>query len=298
MATTTRLGITKLEVAQAGKETRINTALDTIDAAIVALGLANSGEVYLTETPDATANYGVLNLGDGGFAGGAGDYAGAAGGSILAMNYQSGGTVDLVNLQIDGVSKWKLGAGGNVTLGDAVNIVLNATTGTQIGTAASQKLVLWGGTPVVRPAINTELRQSLINIGAITGGVNDLNLNGGDLTADEGKFSGALQGSGTAFTLKPLTFTWPSDANATLDATQKANVVIDIQTGVITAQRDLLVSANAGAFYGIINRNAQAVNVRIGANTGIVVASGRARFIYFPGGTNAFAMGPDHDYTL
>jgi hypothetical protein len=39
-----------------------------------------------------------------------------------------------------------------VTLGDAVNIIINATTGTKIGTATTQKLSLWNATPVVQPA--------------------------------------------------------------------------------------------------------------------------------------------------
>ncbi len=34
---------------------------------------------------------------------------------------------------------------------DGRNIQIGTTTGTQIGTAATQKLILWGGTPVDRP---------------------------------------------------------------------------------------------------------------------------------------------------
>jgi hypothetical protein len=38
-----------------------------------------------------------------------------------------------------------------LTLADAVNIVVNATTGTKIGTATSQKIGLWNATPIVQP---------------------------------------------------------------------------------------------------------------------------------------------------
>ena len=38
-----------------------------------------------------------------------------------------------------------------VTLGDAVNIAVNATTGTIIGTATTQKLAFWNKTPIVQP---------------------------------------------------------------------------------------------------------------------------------------------------
>jgi hypothetical protein len=40
---------------------------------------------------------------------------------------------------------------GNVNISDGNNIVLGDTTGTQIGTAASQKLAIWGKTPIVQP---------------------------------------------------------------------------------------------------------------------------------------------------
>lgn len=38
-----------------------------------------------------------------------------------------------------------------ITIGDAVDIVLNTTTGTKIGTSTSQKLSLWNATPIVQP---------------------------------------------------------------------------------------------------------------------------------------------------
>lgn len=38
-----------------------------------------------------------------------------------------------------------------ITISDAINIVLNTTTGTKIGTATSQKLGFWNATPVIQP---------------------------------------------------------------------------------------------------------------------------------------------------
>jgi hypothetical protein len=40
----------------------------------------------------------------------------------------------------------------NEVFSDAVNIVLGTTTGTKIGTGATQKLGFWGVTPVVQPS--------------------------------------------------------------------------------------------------------------------------------------------------
>ena len=41
--------------------------------------------------------------------------------------------------------------GGNLTFGEAINIVTGATTGTKIGTATSQKIGIWNATPIVQP---------------------------------------------------------------------------------------------------------------------------------------------------
>jgi len=41
---------------------------------------------------------------------------------------------------------------GTITLADQIDIALNATTGTKIGTATSQKLGFWNVTPVIQPA--------------------------------------------------------------------------------------------------------------------------------------------------
>ena len=41
---------------------------------------------------------------------------------------------------------------GGITMGDAKNIAVNATTGTKIGTATNQKIGFWNATPVVQQA--------------------------------------------------------------------------------------------------------------------------------------------------
>jgi hypothetical protein len=45
-----------------------------------------------------------------------------------------------------------LAANGNVTFGDAINVITNGTTGTKLMTATSQKCGLWNVTPIVQPA--------------------------------------------------------------------------------------------------------------------------------------------------
>jgi hypothetical protein len=54
-------------------------------------------------------------------------------------------------------------AATTITVSDAINFVFNATTGTKIGTANTQKLALWNQTPVVQPA-------AIADLAAFTGG--------------------------------------------------------------------------------------------------------------------------------
>ncbi len=88
-------------------------------------------------------------------------------------------------------------ASNGLSIADAKNIVLGTGTGTQLGTATNQKLGFFGATPIVQLANNTDLRQGLINLGFLaSGGATPLNLNGGNLTAATGTFSGGLSFSG------------------------------------------------------------------------------------------------------
>ncbi|HKI21542.1 MAG TPA: hypothetical protein VKA15_26845 [Isosphaeraceae bacterium] len=70
------------------------------------------------------------------------------------------------------------------SIADGVNLTLGSSTGTQIGTATTQKLGFYGATPIVQPAGSTDLRTALINLGLYaSGGATPLNLNGGVLSA-------------------------------------------------------------------------------------------------------------------
>jgi hypothetical protein len=297
MATTTRLGLNLLQVSQASKEVTLNSWLNGTN------GLDNAALVTIANTfsraPDATTQHGNVNIGDGGFTGGAGHYSGGAGGSLLAINLVSGGTADLVNLQINGVSKWKLGSGGNVTYGEGSNMVLGTATGSQIGTTTSQKLAFYGSTPIAQQAGTTDLRTGLLALGLFSSaGAMPLNLNGGDLTAGAASFSGAIKGSGTPVTFSRVQFTFPSDADATLDTTQRANLVIDVQTGVITATRSIIVPNTATGIYVVHNRNTQAVTLKVSGQTGITVAAGRVAWLSALGGTTMSRISPDTDFTV
>ncbi len=54
--------------------------------------------------------------------------------------------------QDSGTAKITIADGGDLTFADAVNMIVNATTGTKIATATTQKLGFWNAAPVVQPA--------------------------------------------------------------------------------------------------------------------------------------------------
>lgn len=53
----------------------------------------------------------------------------------------------------------------DLTFADAKNIIANATTGTKIGTATTQKLAFFNSTPIVQPANTVAIDDVLVNLG-------------------------------------------------------------------------------------------------------------------------------------
>lgn len=180
-----------------------------------------------------------------------------------------------------------------ITLGDAINIILNTTTGSKIGTSTSQKLAFWNATPITQPANTTDLRTLLINVGLLaSGGANPLDLNGGALTAGTAKFSGAISGNATAPTLKRTSIAL-ADADTTLTSTQYENVILEF-SGTLTAGRNIVVPATAGGTWIVNNLTTGgfALTVKTAAGSGIAVAASKAAIVY-SNGTNVLRATPD-----
>ncbi len=59
---------------------------------------------------------------------------------------------------------------GDITISDGENIILDTTTGTQIGTAAAQKLGFLGATPIIQ---QTTTSQTAATFAANTSGISD-----------------------------------------------------------------------------------------------------------------------------
>lgn len=73
-------------------------------------------------------------------------------GDLLAVDTSTGA----VAVTITTTAAAGLTLAGHVTMGDAKNIILNATTGTKIGTATTQKLGFFNATPVVQRSAYTQ----------------------------------------------------------------------------------------------------------------------------------------------
>ncbi len=86
---------------------------------------------------------------------------------------------------------------GTVTFGDGVNLVVGSTSGTKLGTATTQKIGFYNGTPIVQPLGSDDVLASLVSLGLRAASSNPpLNLGSGTLSA------GTMQSpSGTSLTV-------------------------------------------------------------------------------------------------
>lgn len=75
-----------------------------------------------------------------------------AAGSFTTLSASTGYNGIIGNSAPAAASVTTFSLGGTMTIADAINIVLNATTGTKIGTATTQKIAFYNSTPVVQPA--------------------------------------------------------------------------------------------------------------------------------------------------
>ena len=109
-------------------------------------------------------------------------------GTGLGVNAASAFAGRLLDLQINGTSEWNF-SGTVFGIGEANDIAVGTTTGTKIGTAATQKLGFFGADPVVQ---QTELTDELTTIthtapGTADFAIQNLSLVGyGFVTEDEG----------------------------------------------------------------------------------------------------------------
>ena len=97
-------------------------------------------------------------------------------GTARALTIGTSGAAPLA-LRTNGSDRWTIDSSGHLTAADALNIIVNATTGTKIATATTQKLGFWNATPVVQQVGGVTITNNVT-----AGGVDNTIANYTDLT--------------------------------------------------------------------------------------------------------------------
>jgi hypothetical protein len=152
-----------------------------------------------------------------------------------------------------------LGLSGNKTVFDGANFVLGTTTGSKIGTSASQKLGFFDATPIVQPALTADLLDTLQALGLIASGAGNtpLNLTSGALTCGALTAGAAgvtsLASSGAVTSSSTSAGIGYTAGGAETQATSKSTtVVLNSVTGRITMHNATL-NANTTVSFTLTN---------------------------------------------
>lgn len=92
----------------------------------------------------------ALSLGNGSTAGTTRTINCVGAGATVDLLLITQGATSKIVFEIDAVEKARVTT-NSITLADQVNLIVNTTTGTKIGTSTSQKLSLWNAVPIVQP---------------------------------------------------------------------------------------------------------------------------------------------------
>jgi hypothetical protein len=156
-------GHTLLDSALVVNDTTGATALTSAAAAALAVGPNGAtNPALVVDASTASSATGIKVKSAAAAAGVAVSVVSSGTNENLTVDAKGSGTLTLQGTATGAITLARdVSASGHITLADAKNIVLDTTTGTQIGTAASQKLGFFGATPVVQ---QTELTDELTTI--------------------------------------------------------------------------------------------------------------------------------------
>lgn len=177
----------------------------------------------------------------------------------------------------------------SVKLGTATTGVGTVTAvDTTRGTAGRQNKLSFPGQPA-----GTEIRLALINVGILdSGGVNSLNLNGGDLIGNIARLSGGWMGSGSPPKLPSNTITPGADADVTVTTPNSDYPWQTLVAGAWTAGHNVILPTALDAFYWVQNNSGFAATFKTAAGTGVSVANGKVAAVRC-GGVNYLRAAPD-----
>lgn len=238
--------------------------------------LSIKGVTIMPVAPTATPNYGLFNLGTGAFNGStAGYFKGSSNGTLLAGNLISGGTSDLISLQLSGLNRFKVTSAGSAVWGDNVaagegNYMLFTRLGAYgysisswWGTGAESWNLDYDGLRVAAAVmiLNTangtgklRLRATMLGFDALTSASPALKRSSTELQvrlADDSDFTKVgIGGLG----IKPTTFSSTTTASA-------VNSSFYVFTGSSASQELDLPAGVSGLFYFIKNRGSVSFDI-------------------------------------
>lgn len=153
-----------------------------------------AGRLLVPATADSTANYGVVNIGSGGFSGSAGHFASPdANGTILAINAPSGYGDSLVDVQLNGLRRFSVASSGQTLLQ-----YRDATTTSAVAAFRLQHITT--GTP----AAGFGVQMQLYGQDSGTTGIEIVNFQGVETTVASGAANCAAYASISALNLGTL----------------------------------------------------------------------------------------------
>lgn len=110
------------------------------------LEVVGASQLTVTGTTPATSSYGLVSLGNGGFSGGVGAFAGSANGTLIAGNAPTGYLGNLIDVQVNGVSKFSVDRNGDIAGGSGSTFAAPVTvTGAPPANANQGALQVGGG---------------------------------------------------------------------------------------------------------------------------------------------------------
>jgi hypothetical protein len=137
-----------LSVAQTAAATQGSTTISSAASAALAVGPNGAtNPSFQVDASAASAATGIKVTSAAAASGAAIAVVSSGANENLTIDAKGSGTI-----LINGTGTGAVTVGANLTMADAKNIVINATTGTKIGTATTQKIGFYNSTPVVQPA--------------------------------------------------------------------------------------------------------------------------------------------------
>ena len=189
----------------------------------------------------ASANFGRVSIGAGGFAGSAGHFAGTGGGTSLALNEVSGFGGDLIRAQVNGVNKFILTSSGGLTLANGIS-----TTGGTLDLNGSGVVFFSPSAGVLRFTDSSGANSALLAFG--TGDSSHVALKGNGPTLEVKLGNDAAGGALSASAYQTITNCADSAGAAACGSAAAGAVVIDaagstvvVSTTVVTATSRIFI---------------------------------------------------------